>query len=174
MQDYDQWLESKKHKKKKKKKSLKLVFDVEGEPVEVESSLPTFLEYVKIKSLDKKKLDKIGDYRIYSVNASAIRNTSQGDDEFNHFATHLEFPDLVPNNEIWISRDIAKREIPFLIHNGINQYEGKKKGKKWYDYALKKERAEREKVDHLKFKGRYDEKTPPDKVYYKYYWHPLA
>jgi hypothetical protein len=129
----------------------------------------SFLEYVNGKTIEKKRLEKIGDFTIFTVNASAIRNIDQGDDEFNHFATHMEFPKLVPNNEIWISRDISERERQFLIHNGMNQYLAKKKGKRnWYEYALKKEKAEREKVDKIKFVGK-DRKTPPDKVYYKYY-----
>jgi hypothetical protein len=42
------------------------------------------------------------------------------------------------------------------------------KKRNWYEYALKKEKAEREKIDHIKFKGK-DFKTPPDKIYNKYY-----
>jgi hypothetical protein len=124
----------------------------------------------KKRPLEKKKLEKIGDYTIYTVNASAVRDMSQADDEFNHFGTHLDFPNLVPKDEIWISHDISAHERQFLIHNGISQYEGKRKGKKnYYEYAEKKEKAEREKVDGLKFKPNAHNETPPDKVYYKYY-----
>lgn len=131
--------------------------------------MQTFLEYVGGRKIDKKKIDRIGDYTIYTVNASAIRDSSQANDQFNHLATHMEFPKLVPNNEIWISQDISQHERQFLIHNGLNQYKAKKLGKRnWYAYALKKEKREREVVDHIKFKSDPAQK-PPEKIYYKYY-----
>jgi hypothetical protein len=132
--------------------------------------MQSFLEYVKGKSIEKTKLDKIGDYKIFTVNAAAVRATSLQDDDFNHFATHVEFPKLIPNNEIWISKDISKHERQFLIHNGIHQYKAKEAGKRnWYDIALKKEKIEREKVDGLKFNPKKFSQEPPDKVYAKYY-----
>jgi hypothetical protein len=125
----------------------------------------TFLEFIKARSLNKKPVDKLGPYRIFTVDASAIRDKSVADDEFNHFGTHLEFA-FIPNNEVWISQDIDKHEQSFLINNGINQYEGKSKGvKDWYDYALRREKAEREKVDGVKM----SKKIAPDKLYYKQY-----
>ena len=130
----------------------------------------TFLEYFNSKELNKILLDQIGIYKIYTVNAEAIRKSSLYDVEYNDFATHLQFPKLVPNNEIWISNDIDKKEIPFFIHNGLHQYEGKKKKvKDWYDYALKLERSERKKIDGLKFHPKLHNKKPPQKVYYKSY-----
>ena len=132
--------------------------------------MQTFLEYVKGRKIEKKRLDRIGDYAIYTVNAAAVRDSSQENDEFNHLATHLEFPKLVPNKEIWISQDISKHERQFLIHNGFNQYEGKRKKKRsWYDYALKKEKREREVVDGIKFKPTATNEKPPGKVYDRYY-----
>jgi hypothetical protein len=132
--------------------------------------MQTFLEYVKGRKIEKKRLDRIGDYTIYTVNAAAVRDSSQENDEFNHFSTHLEFPKLVPNKEIWISQDISKHERQFLIHNGFNQYEGKRKKKRsWYDYALKKEKREREVVDGIKFKPNATNEKPPTKVYDRYY-----
>lgn len=129
--------------------------------------MQTFTEFVRNKSLHKKLLEKIGKYSIYTVNAEAIRDTSVSDDEFNHFATHLEFDDLVPNNEVWISQDISKHERQFLIHNGLHQYEAKHQGKKdWYDYALRLEKAERKKSDGIKFNPK---KKPPQNLYGRRY-----
>lgn len=114
---------------------------------------------------DKKLIDQIGPHRIYSVNASKIRNKSVADDGFNHFATHLEFPSIVPKNEIWVSQDIDKKETPFLITNGLNQYKAQKKGvKDPYDYALRREKKEREAVDGIKFQPK---EKPPENLYYK-------
>jgi sRNA-binding regulator protein Hfq len=130
----------------------------------------SFVEYVNSRKIDKKRLDRIGDYTVYLVNGGAVRDTTQGNDEFSQSSTHLEMPKLVPNNEIWIANDISKHERQFLIYNGINQYEAKRKGKRnWYDYALKKERREREVIDNIKFSPQSTDKKPPDKVYDKYY-----
>lgn len=137
---------------------------------QINTIMQSFLEYVKGKSIEKTKLDKIGDYKIFTVNAAAVRASSQTNNEFNHFATHAEFPKLIPNNEIWINKDISKHERQFLIHNGIHQYKAKEAGKRnWYEIALKKEKAEREKVDGLKLNPKKFNQEPPDKVYSKYY-----
>ena len=129
-----------------------------------------FLEYVVNRKIEKKKLDKIGNYTIFIVNAAQIRDVSQADDEFNDFATNLTIPKLVPKHEIWISEEVPKRERLFLIHNALAQYHAKEKGmKNWYDYAIKLERAERKKVDGLKYHPEKHHEKPPDKVYYKYY-----
>jgi hypothetical protein len=125
-----------------------------------------FKLWLETRDLDKVKIDQFGPYKIFLVNAAAIRDKSVQDDEFNHIGIHLEFPSLIPDKEIWISKDIDKHEQMFLITNGINQYEAKRKGiKDTYDYALKREKSEREKIDGLKFNS----KSIPDKLYYKKY-----
>ena len=47
------------------------------------------------------------DYTVYSVNGLAVRNVAQPDEEFGNFATRDEFPDLIPEGEIWISEKLA-------------------------------------------------------------------
>lgn len=132
--------------------------------------MQSFLEYVKGKSIEKTKLDKIGDYKIFTVNVTAVRAASQTNDGFSRFATHAEFPKLIPNNEIWINKEVSKHERQFLIHNGIHQYKAKEAGKRnWHDIAQKKEKAEREKVDGLKLNPKKFNQEPPDKIYSKYY-----
>ncbi len=126
-----------------------------------------FKLWIEMRDINKKEIEEIGDYRIFLVNASAIRDKSTNDDNFNHLAVHEDYPSLIPKNEIWISKDISKHERQFLIHNGVNRYEALRKGiKDTYTYALKRERAEREKVDGIKF----DPKAPPpEKLYVKVY-----
>ena len=127
----------------------------------------SFKIWLESKDVGKKQFEKIGPYKVYLVSASAIRDKSTKDDDFNHFAVHEDFPSLIPDNEIWISRDIDEHERRFLVDNGVNRYVAKEKGiKDTYDYALKREKAEREKVDGIKFNKK--EKVP-DKVYSKLY-----
>lgn len=107
------------------------------------------------ENVDKRLLEKIGDYSIFLVNSGKIRKLSEKKDSFNFLGTHLEF-DWIPDKEIWISNDITEKERPFIINRGLNQYEAKKRGNKdWKNYALKQERTEREKVDGIKFIGKH-------------------
>jgi hypothetical protein len=39
---------------------------------------------------------------IYSVDSSTVRTIAQPDEEFGGFATHEEFPELIPKGEIWL------------------------------------------------------------------------
>lgn len=125
----------------------------------------TFLEFVH--DINKKLIEKFGNYKVFLVDAEKLRKISVEDDQFNHIGTHLGFPKLIPNNEIWISKDEEPHEIQILIHTGIAQYEAKNKGiKDYYNYAIKKEKAEREKVDGIKPNKK---EKPPKKLYYEHY-----
>lgn len=117
--------------------------------------MQTFLEYVNGKSIEKKKVDRIGDYYIYTVKMPEIKK----------LGTHLSHPKTVPNKEVWISQDVLKTAHQFLIHNGVNQYEADCRN--WRQYADKKEKAMREKVINQKVKR--SNETPPDSIYDKYY-----
>ena len=117
--------------------------------------------------LNKHLLTELGDYKVFVVDDSNVRASALVNDEFNAFGTHLQFPSLIPAKEIWISQHVEPHEYQFLICNSLNQYYAHKNGiSDWYNYALKKERQEREKVDGYKF----DPSTPvPKELYYKIY-----
>jgi hypothetical protein len=58
-------------------------------------------------------------YDIFSINPFAIRNLAQPDEEFDNFATHNEFPDIIPKGEIWINERAMRREGEFFSANAI-------------------------------------------------------
>src|SRR5947209_8981597 len=71
--------------------------------------------------LNKKRILTHADVTVYSVNAFAVRNAAQPDEEFGNFATRDEFPDLVPKGEVWISEKLAPKEGVFFIANALTQ-----------------------------------------------------
>lgn len=133
----------------------------------------TFLEYTKARaSLDKKKIDKIGPYRVYTVNPVGVRQKHPSYVGFTKFGTHLEYPSLIGENEIWVGKDVPEDERFFLIHRGVYQYEAKERGvKNFNDWAEKRVEWEREKKRGAKsgphLMPMYN--SPPDSIYGEYY-----
>src|SRR5947209_2076925 len=72
-------------------------------------------------ALRKRRVLSHTDYTVYAVNAFAVRNVAQPDEEFGSFATQGEFPSLIPKGEIWISEKLAAREGVFFIANALTQ-----------------------------------------------------
>jgi hypothetical protein len=58
-------------------------------------------------------------YDIFSINPFAIRNLAQPDEEFDNFATHNEFPDIIPKGAIWINERAMRREGEFFSANAV-------------------------------------------------------
>src|SRR2546421_2942541 len=104
--------------------------------------------------LNKKRILSHADYTVYSVNALAVRNVAQPDEEFGNFATRDEFPNLIPRGEIWISEKLAPKEGIFFIANALTQLARQTNGapNKAYDDGLEVERALREKVNGIAFR----------------------
>src|SRR5436305_14921785 len=96
--------------------------------------------------LNKKRILSHADYTVYSVNALAVRNVAQPDEEFGNFATRDEFPDLIPKEEIWISEKLAPREGIFFIANALTQQKRQAEGatEKAYDDGQDGERVLRQ------------------------------
>src|SRR4051794_36857148 len=69
--------------------------------------------------LHKRRLFTHGDYTVFAVDPLAVRDMSQGDEEFGNFAVHDEFPRTIPKNEIWITDRIADEEGIFFIANAV-------------------------------------------------------
>src|SRR5262245_34338504 len=69
--------------------------------------------------LCKRRVLAHAEYTVYAVNALAVRNFAQRDEEFTNFAISDEFPDLIPEREIWISEKLAPREGVFFIANAL-------------------------------------------------------
>jgi hypothetical protein len=122
--------------------------------------------------LNKKLYDTRDGYKIYTVNDYAIRNSSQPDEEFDHFATHDEYPDLIGKDEIWVSQSVVAREGEFFIANALARLKALAKGDpedKAYTVGLNAERRLREEVTGLDYRGGRPHKRIPGKVYDRHY-----
>lgn len=114
---------------------------------------------------------EIGNYKIRRVPGEKIRKISPIYHEFGNSAIHEDFPKLIPYGEIWIDEIISPQEQVFLIINSLTRYKlinNKVPSHLAYKAAIKKERAERSKVDGINFKGKTFEK-PPVKIYMRLY-----
>ena len=69
--------------------------------------------------LDKQFVATKDGYDVFTIDAFAVRNVAQPDEEFDNFATHNEFADLIPEGEIWISNRSFDAEGDFFIANAI-------------------------------------------------------
>ena len=67
-------------------------------------------------------------YDIFSINPFAIRNLAQPDEEFDNFATHDEFPDIIPEGAVWINERVMRREGEFFIANAVARLNALEKG----------------------------------------------
>src|SRR5438874_6237022 len=104
--------------------------------------------------LNKKRVLSHADYTVYSVNALAVRNVAQPDEEFGNFATQDDFPDLIPKGEIWISEKLCAKEGVFFIANALTQLSRQAAGatEKAYDDGLEVERLLRAKLNGVEFR----------------------
>ncbi len=126
--------------------------------------------------LNKKFVASRDGYDIYSVNGFAIRNLAQPDEEFTNFATRDEFPDLIPEGEIWISEKTLDREGEFFIANAVARLGALAEGaseESAYTTGLNVERKLRRQATRIEYRaGRPHQRIPGD-VYVQHY-HTLA
>ncbi len=114
-------------------------------------------------ALRKKFIAHFHDYDVYSINAFAVRNLAEPDEEFTNFATNDEFQKLIPKGEIWIAEKSIQKEGVFFIANSLMRMREKAKGRsdiRAYDAGLKVERTLREKLNYIKFRGRAQKRVP--------------
>jgi hypothetical protein len=121
--------------------------------------------------VNKKRVLSHADCTVYSVNGLAVRNIAKPDEEFGNFATRDEFPDLIPEGEIWISEKLAPREGVFFIANALTRCRRQEKGvtDKAYDEGLEVERLLREKLNRVAFRYGKPHKHVPDAIYIEKY-----
>ncbi len=126
-------------------------------------------------ALRKKFIARFGDYDVYSINAFAIRNLAEPDEEFTNFATHEEFTNLIPKNEIWVAETSIKKEGIFFIADSLMR--GREKAKRRstddaYEAGIQIERFLREKLNGIKYRGRGLGKVPKEVYVEKYFTIP--
>lgn len=112
------------------------------------------------------------DYSIYTVNAAAIRNAAQPDEEFDNIAIHSDFPDLIGDDEIWTAESTFKREGQFFIANAIAELDALNAGKSKtdaYEAGLEAEQKLREQQTGIKFRDGKPHRHVPDELYRRRY-----
>jgi hypothetical protein len=112
------------------------------------------------------------EYDLYSVNALAVRDTTQSDEEFGIFATHEEFPRLIPKNEIWIAEKSIKKEAVFYVADALMRMKERAKGTpddQAYQAGINLERMLREKLLDVKFRNGRPHKRIPERLYIEHY-----
>jgi hypothetical protein len=124
-----------------------------------------------VPKLHKRRILSHAEFTVYSVNALAVRNVAQPDEESGNFATRDEFPDLIPKGEIWISEKLAPKEGIFFIANALAQLERQAEGAtaKAYDDGLEVERLLREKLNGVAFRDGKPHKQVPQAIYLEEY-----
>jgi hypothetical protein len=108
------------------------------------------MKWYKLASLAKDKMFDLGLYPVFRVDEFSIRNLSPGLEEFTNFAIHDDFPELIPEREIWISEEVPEDEARLFAYNAAKRYDLLADGYDQdyaYDEGLKYEKALREKKD---------------------------
>jgi hypothetical protein len=121
--------------------------------------------------LHKRHLFTHGPYKIYAVDPLAVRDMSQGDEEFGNFAVHPEFPRTIPKNEIWITDRIADEEGIFFIANAVAQLRAREQGEdgRAYDIGENVERLLRHRLRGAEFRAGKPHKRVPTRIYVEQY-----
>ncbi len=123
--------------------------------------------------LNKHFLTEIEGYALYAVNAFAIRNAAEPDEEFDSFATHDEFPDLIPKDQIWLSDKSLPREGRFIITDAVARLKARDQGlseSKAYDVGLAVERTMREQLTGIKYRDGRPQRRSPAKLHRRLYF----
>src|SRR5262245_55716206 len=122
--------------------------------------------------LNKELVLRHADRAVYSVNGLAVRNVAQPDEEFGNFATSDEFPDLIPDGEIWISQKLAARERVFFIADALTRLRRQADGlssDNAYEEGLEVERLLREKLNGVAYRDDKPHKRVPEALYLEHY-----
>src|SRR5438309_9371420 len=93
--------------------------------------------------LNKRRILSHFEHTVYAVNAFAVRNVAQPDEEFGNFASRDDFPNLIPAGEIWISQKLAAKEGIFFIAHALAQLARQSAGlspERAYEVGLEVER----------------------------------
>src|SRR3984957_3167219 len=108
-------------------------------------------------------------YRVFIIDAKTLRDLNIDDEEFGIEAIRSDFPDLIPENAIWISDRLPEEELPFVLDKAVTRKRAENKGvsgPEAYERGLKKEKAEREKASGIEMHAGGD---VPDNIYVSHY-----
>jgi len=111
-------------------------------------------------------------YDIFSINPFAIRNLAQPDEEFDNFATHNEFPDIIPKGEIWINERAMRREGEFFSANAIARLQALEDGASEdsaYTVGLNADRKLRAARTGIRYRAHRPSKRISPRIYVRHY-----
>lgn len=122
------------------------------------------METAKKVNLKYKKLkETIGNLKIYEVDEFEIRNKSRAHQEFSNYGMYDLFPDMIPKNEVWVSKRVKPEEYPYLKEEFLNYIKFVKQGVnpyKAYEEALTRERnLRRSSTETKKYPEHYDKES---------------
>jgi hypothetical protein len=123
-------------------------------------------------NLRKRLLRRRGGQTFYSANGFAIRNAAQPSEEFTNFALPSDFPHFIPEGQVWISQEVARREADFFIANALVQLERVAAGKSAdsaYASGLDAERKLRAERLGIKYRAGRPHKRTPKAIYARPY-----
>ena len=107
-------------------------------------------------------------YAIHTVNSFAVRDLTAPDEEFTNFAIHEDFPELIPERDIWIDERLFADEGIFYLANALVRLKVGRDGgsdDRAYAAGLDMERALRERLVGVKFRNGRPHKRVPGRIY---------
>lgn len=133
-----------------------------------------YIDFILEKKQDfnKKLIDEFDKIKVYEVDGEKVRNSSEIAEEFGLASSHPYFPDLIPDNEIWIENDVKEKERFVLIQNELFKLKKISTGmEKWKAYrkAETKEKIFRNKIKSSKENPEKTSEKEKDGVHVKKY-----
>jgi hypothetical protein len=123
-------------------------------------------------NLKKTRIATQQGYDICTVNAFDVRELAKTDEEFTNFATHVDFPDLIGQREIWIDERLFEREGIFYVLNALLRCREQERGRsedRAYAAGLGIERSLRERLIGVKYRAGRPHKRIPKWIYDRSY-----
>jgi hypothetical protein len=120
----------------------------------------------------KKHAVTLCDYRVFTVDAFGVRESSPAAEEFTLEGTPDEFPGVIPGGEVWVSRRHFPREGVFLMAHALARLGARRRGlsEDTADEAgLEAEQAVREHLTGEEFRDGKPHRQVPEKLYDRLY-----
>jgi hypothetical protein len=106
------------------------------------------------------------------VNAYAVRDVAQPDEEFGNSATQKEFRQLIPKDEVWLSEKTVGPEGLLFMADAVTRLKQEADGVpegRAYTAGLNVERLLRERLNGVKFRAGRPYKRVPPEIYVERY-----
>ena len=119
-------------------------------------------------ALAKERVADFRGYRVCTVDAFGVRDLARRDEEFTNFAIHDDFPDLIPEREIWVDRRLFEAEGLFYIADALVRLARRQGGtseERADEAGLEVERALRRELLGLKYRAGRPHRRVPRRIY---------